>query len=125
MGWFDGWPFVNKEERDRRQKDFDKRLSPFGIEEQRDKLKPLLKELVPDVDQIDVLFAYYDAKDAYTKKETPEEGQVAARIKLRRHRWNDGRKETILIRLIEKEIELTSLDDYPTAEDVMAGLFEE
>jgi len=125
MGWFDGFPFTSKEERERRKKDFEKRLAPFGVEDQREKQKALLKELFPKIDQIDVLFAYYDAKDAYTKKETPEEGHVAARIKLRKARWIDGRNETIMIRLIEIELALESLDDYPTKEDVLEGLFEE
>jgi len=125
MGFFDGFPFVSKEERERRKRDFEKRLAPFGIEEQREKQKAMLKELFPDVDQTDLLFCFYDAKDAYTYKETKEEGERAARIKLRKPRWMDGRKETILLHLIELEVALTSLDDYPTKKEVMAGLFEE
>jgi len=125
MGLFDGFPFVSKEERERRKKDFEKRIAPFGVEEQREKLKVLLGELFPDLDNTDVLFSYYDAKDAYTIKETRDEAIVAARIRLRRNRKVDGRKETIIIRLIEMEKDLTSLDDYPTAEDVLTGLFDE
>jgi len=125
MGWFDGFPFVSKEERDRRRRDFEKRLAPFGVEEQREKLKAILLELFPEADQTDMLFAYYDSKDAYTYKETKEEGVVAARMKLRKSRQIDGRKEVIMLRLIEIENELTSLDDYPAAKDVLAGLFEE
>ena len=125
MGWFDGFPFVSKEERERRKRDFEKRISPFGLDEQREKLKVTLAELFPDINELDSLFAYYDAKDSYTIKENKEEGAVAARMKLRKQRWIDGRKETIILRLIEMETELTSLDDFPTAEDVMAGLFEE
>jgi len=124
MGLFDGFPFTSKEERERRKRDFEKRIAPFGVEDQREKLKTLLKELFPDVDQTDLLFCYYDAKDSYTVKETKEEGERAARIKLRKPRWMDGRKEVILLRLIEMELELTSLDDYPTAKEVQAGLFE-
>ena len=125
MGWFDGFPFVSKEERERRSKAFEKRVVPFGIEAQREKQKATLAELFPDVDPMDAIFAFYDAKDAYNYKETKEEGVVAARVRLRKARWVDGRKESILIRFIEIENELTSLDDYPTAEDVLKGLFEE
>jgi len=125
MGWFEGFPFTTREERERRRKDFEKRLAPFGVEEQREKLKVTLGELFPGIDQQDLLFAYYDAKDAYTMKETDEEGHRAARFKLRKARWIDGRKETIMIRLIELEKAMTSLDDYPSAEDVLDGLFEE
>jgi len=125
MGWFEGFPFVSKEERERRRREFEKRIAPFGVEKQQVKQKALLAELFPKDDQLDILFAYYDAKDAYTYKETKEEGIVAARMKLRKARNIDGRKETIMMRLIEMEIALTSLDDYPTAKEVLDGLFEE
>ena len=122
MGWFDGFPFVSKEERERRKKDFDKRIAPFGIEEQREKLKSLLKELFPKVDIMDSMFVFYDAKDSYTKRETPEEGIMAARLRLKRTKWVDARSEAILLRLIELEVGITSLDEYPTAQDVLKGL---
>ena len=125
MGWFDGFPFVSKEERERRARDFEKRIAPFGIDEQRDKLKATLVELFPENDYRDLLFAYYDAKDAYTSKEISEEGKAAARFRLRKARWVDSRKEKIILRLIELEVALTSLDEFPTAKDVLAGLDEE
>ena len=125
MGLFEGFPFVSKEERERRRRDFEKRVAPLGVDAQREKQKELLKELFPDADQLDVLFSFYDAKDAYNYKETPDESIVAARLKLRKNRRVNGRMETIMIRLIEIENELTSLDDYPTAKSVLSGLFEE
>ena len=125
MGWFDGFPFTSKEERERRRKDFEKRVVPFGIEAQREKLGDTLKELFPDADPKDVMFSFFDAKDAYTYKETEEEGRAAARIKLRKNRWVNGRNEAIMLRFVELESGIKSLDDYPTAEDVMDGLFEE
>ena len=124
MGWFEGFPFVSKEERERRRKDFEKRVVPFGVEAQREKLKGTLKELFPGVDSTDAAFAFFDAKDAYTKKETKEEGYVAAQIKLRRTRWIDAGKEAIMLRFIELESEITSLDEFPTAAEVLAGLSE-
>ena len=124
MGWFDGFPFVSKEERERRRKEFEKRVVPFGVEEQREKLKILLKELFPKVDATDAVFAFFDAKDTYTKKETKEEGYAAAQQKLRKTRWIDGRAETIMLRLIELESEITSLEEFPTAADVLNGLFD-
>ena len=123
MGWFEGFPFTSKEERERRRRDFEKRVTPFGAEEQREKLRATLKGLFPDIDLTDATFAFFDAKDAYTYKETREEGYVAARFKLRRNRWIDGRNEAIMLRFIEMESDIESLDDYPDAEDVMEGLF--
>ena len=125
MGMFDGFPFVSKEERERRRKDFEKRVAPFGVEEQREKLKETLAGLFPGADQTDIMFKYYNAKDAFTIKETKEEGLMAAQMKLRRTQKMDGRTETILLRLIELDTELTSLDEFPTAEQVLEGLFGE
>ena len=126
MAWLEGFPFVSKEERERRRKKFEKRIAPFGLEEQREKLRETLKELFPDKDITDVMFAFFDAKDAYTNdKETKEEAYAAAKPRLRKQRWVDGRTETIMLRFIELESEITSLDEYPTKKQVMAGLFEE
>jgi len=125
MGLFDGFPFVSKEERERRRKDFEKRIVPFGVEEQREKLKETMKELFPGVDRTDAIFVYFNAKDAYTLKETKEEGEVAARMKLKNVKWVDGRAIAIILRLIELETGIMSLDEFPTAKDVLNGLFDE
>ena len=125
MGWFDGFPFVSREERERRRKEFEKRVTPFGVEEQREKLAATLKELFPGIDKMDAMFAFYDAKDAFTYKETKEEGYAAAKLKLRKLKWINGRNETIMLRFIELENGIESLDEYPTREDVFRGLFEE
>jgi len=125
MGLFDGFPFVSKEERERRSRDFENRIAPFGLEEQRNKLKVTLVDLFPGIDITDLMFVYFDAKDSYTLKENSEDGVRSARFKLSKVKWMDKRKETIMLRLIELERGLTSLDDYPTANDVLAGLFEE
>ena len=125
MGWFDGFPFTSKEERERRRKEFEKRVTPFGVEEQREKLGALLKELFPEINTTDAMFAFFDAKDAYTYKDTKEEGYAAATNKLRRIRWINRRNEVIMLRFLEIESEIASLDEYPTAKDVLSGLFEE
>ena len=125
MALFDGFPFTSKEERERRKRDFDKRVVPFGVEEQRDKVRETLKELLPKTDLLDATFAFFNAKDAYTLKETKEEGLAAARLKLSKVRWIDGRTMAILLRYVELETEITSLDEYPTAEEILNGLFGE
>ena len=125
MGWFDGFPFTSKEERERRRKEFEKRVAPFGVEAQREKIKEVLKELFPKIDVTDALFAFFDAKDVYTKKDTKEEGYAAAQLKLRKTRWIDARNAEIMLRFVELEIDAVSLEEYPTAKDVLDGLFEE
>ena len=124
MRWFEGFPFITKEEQERRRKEFEKRVAPFGIEEQREKLKATLLKLFPKTEITYSMFMFYDAKDAFTKEETSEKGLVAAQRKLRRNKV-DSRTETIILRLIELESVIDSLDDYPAAQDVLAGLFDE
>ena len=124
MGWFEGFPFVSKEERERRRKEFEKRVVPFGVEEQREKLKAVLSELFPQLNITDAMFAFFDAKDVYTYKENKDEGYIAACEKLRKKRWVDGRTETIMMRFIELECEIKSLDEYPTKKQVLDGLFD-
>jgi len=125
MGWFDGFPFTSKEDRERKRKEFEKRVVPFGAEAQREKLRELLLELFPGIDPTDAMFAFFDAKDAYTKKETKEEGYEAAKLRLNRIKWLDRKTLLIMLRLIELESEIKSLDDYPAAKDVLAGLYGE
>ena len=122
MGFFDGFPFTSKDERERKRKDFEKRVVPFGTEASREKLRAVLKELFPKVDVMDSTFAFYNAKDAYTLRETEEEGRAAARFKLEKTKDIDDRAVSIFIRLIELEMKITSLDEYPTAQDVLNSL---
>jgi len=125
MGLFDGFPFVSKEERERRRRDFEKRVVPFGVEEQRGKLKGILKELFPGVDITDAVFVYFNAKDAYTNKETKVEAEFAARQKLKNVRWVDGQGVAKMLRLIELETGIESLEEFPTAQDVLNSLYDE
>ena len=125
MGLFEGYPFVSKEERERRRKDFEKRLAPHGIEEQRECSRKLLKELFPDLDSKDSLFVFFDAKDAYTRNDMGEAGRAAAQARFKRLKWIDERKAKLFMTFIEMESELDSLDDYPTAEQVIDRAFPE
>ena len=132
MGLFDGFPFTRKEDRERRQKATEKRVAPFGLEAQREKQKEILRELFRKKDVTDLLFALYQAKDSYCYEddEESEEGSedvrkkrlAAARRKLKEISWVDGRTEAILLRLVELETSIKSLDDYPSAQDVLEGI---
>ena len=119
MGWFDGFPFTTKEDRERRRKDFEKRITPFGAYEQREKLKTTLTELFPGIDITELLFAYYNAKDSYTVEEDNAEGIKAARYKLRDLKWLNENGEKIMLKLIEMECGIKSLEEFPTAAQVL------
>jgi hypothetical protein len=125
MGWLDGFPFVTKEERDRRAREFENRLLPYGLEEQRNCAKQTLKALFPDLDSVDSMFAFFDAKDAYTKNEKGATGRAAAEAKLKRLKWVDARMTKILLSYIELESEIHSLEQYPTPEEIIDRAFPE
>ncbi len=134
MGWFDGFPFTSNKERARRRKNFEKRIAPFGVEPQREKVQKTLHGLFPGIDDIDVMFAFFDAKDAYTKAAEEEaeaedgeevvDGCAAACVRLQKHKWMDEHKEQVMLRFIELESKIPSLDEFPTADDVYASLGE-
>lgn len=125
MAWFEGFPFVSKEERERRDREFKKRLVPCGLEESREHLQAVLKELFPDLDTKDGMFAFYDAKDSYTKNDKGELGRIAAMKRLKRLKWIDDRKMYIFMALIELESEIDSLEDYPTKAQVLDRAYPE
>jgi len=118
MALFDGFPFVSKDELKRRQKEQEKRICPFGLDDQRAKAKQVLAELLPGMHEQDRLFSFFDAKDAYEKAERGEPGRYAARARLKRMKWVDGSAEDLMLKFIELESAIGSLDDYPTAEQV-------
>ena len=125
MGLFEGFPFVSKEERERRRKDFENRMAPYGVDETRDNLQQILKELFPSLDQRDSLFVFYDTKDSYTKSGKGEEGLDVAKKRMSRLRWIDERNKKLFLTFIEMESEITSLDEYPTAKQVLDRAFPE
>ncbi|GHU67416.1 hypothetical protein AGMMS49983_18550 [Clostridia bacterium] len=125
MGLFDGFPFTSKEDRERRTKDFENRVAPHGVEAQRDRMREMMKELFPEMDSKDAMFVFFDAKDSYTKKEKGEAGRAAAAARLKKLRWVDERKTQIILAYVELESEIESMDDYPTAEQILARAFPE
>jgi hypothetical protein len=124
MALFEGFPFVSKEERMRRQKETETRLFPLGLAAQRAAAQQVLKELLPDLPAQDKLFAFLDAKDAFTKYDKGTAGCHAARERIKRLRWIDGEKRTRLLRFIELESAAPSIEEYPTAADVIESLNE-
>jgi CTP synthase (UTP-ammonia lyase) len=123
MGLLDGFPFVRREERERRRRDLEKRVVPFGAEAQGEKIKETLKELFPREDITSLVFAFYQAKDAYVSEEDAEKKAAAAQRKLNDIRWVDGRMAAILLKFVQLESAITSLDEYPSASDILEEYF--
>ncbi|MDR1028164.1 MAG: hypothetical protein LBL63_01955 [Clostridiales Family XIII bacterium] len=122
MGIFEGFPFVNKEERERRAREFNERVFPFGVETQREAVKGLLTELIPaSPHKPDILlFAFIVAKDAYTAKGKGTQGIDAAHRALDRALRKGEREKALILAAVQADAEITTLDAYPTAEQVRA-----
>jgi len=120
MGWLDGFPFVSREERERRDRLLEKRICPFGVEAQREKARMVLSQLFPNRQTEETLFAFFDAKDAYTQNGVGETDRNNALTRLLRNSWMDDHAVNVMMCFIEMESEAKSLNEYPTANDVLA-----
>ncbi|MDR1953494.1 MAG: hypothetical protein LBQ21_03325 [Clostridiales Family XIII bacterium] len=123
MGILNGFPFITKEERVRREQEFNNRVFPLGVEQQRDAAALLLSELIPEgrTKPDMLLFTFIVAKDAYMKNGKGEPGETAARRALGRVMRKNEREKALILSAIKLEAEITSMDDYPTAEEVLAA----
>ena len=120
MGWFDGWPFKSKEESEQERVAFEKRVFPFG-EAQRECCKAVLEQIITakKMRDTDKMFAFILAKDRFAKGEQSEESMEAARRELSKMRWMPPEQMELLLALVRLDARLPSLEDYPTAEDVL------
>lgn len=123
MGLFDGFPFKSREQQEKESKEFARRVFPFGLEEQREAVRQLLRPLVsPRLDDQEMLFAFISAKDKYIDEEKSEEGLQLARGVIRRQPSISEQDREIILAAVRLEAEAVSLDDYPTPEQVRAAL---
>jgi len=126
MSIFNGWPFVSKEERSRREQEFDERIFPLGMEAQREKMKEVLLALVPDsASKIQyILFACLLSKDLYLQNGKTEKGILLAKRKIDKILHNTKEEKLLIMTLAKMDADTDSLETYPTPEQVrkMAGL---
>jgi hypothetical protein len=118
---FEGWPFVSREERERRQKEYADRVFPFGVDAQRERTAAVLRELFggeKKYDAQDALFCFISAKAAYAQAGEGGDGYAKAGAQLRKLRFKQPDKIALMLAFIELESNIASLDDYPTADDV-------
>lgn len=122
MGILSGFPFTTKEERVRQEQEFNHRVFPLGIEQQRDAAQNLLSALIPDGKNKPEmhLFAFIVAKEAYIKNGKGEPGTAAARKALGRVLRKSEREKALILAAVKLDAESTSLAAYPTAEEVLA-----
>jgi hypothetical protein len=122
MGILDGFLFISKDERRRRQKDFDNRVFPFGVEAQRPLVEKALSELVDDRNNSAEiqLFAYLSAKDKYILHEKSEKALALAKKEIERVIRKNNRAVSLILSLIQLDSEISSIEDYPSAPAIRA-----
>lgn len=120
MGLLDGFLFVSKEERFRRQKEFDDRVFPLGVEVQRALVEKTLSELIDDRNNRPEiqLFAYLSAKDKYILHEKSEKALALAKKELERVIRKNNRAVSLILSLIQLDSEISSIEDYPGVEAI-------
>lgn len=128
---FDGFPFKSFKQMEKERKRYERRIFPFGMQAQRDAAKTVLRELIPNPKVADEerLYAFISVKDLYTREveedDEPadqEEMETAARKQLARLRWMTEEDKVAIFTLVRLECRITSLEEYPTAQDVLALL---
>ncbi len=123
MGLFDGWPFKTREQEDKEKRDFEKRVFPFGPE-QKDAAEAVLKEgITGKLKNQEKLFAFICAKDACMLNGGEEEdGLEKAQEALKKQKWVSAEDRKFIYTFMRLEIRATSLEDYPTVEQVRQQL---
>ena len=124
MGWLSGFPFKTQKQVEREKKDFEKRVFPLGVEEQRQAALAVLRGYMrPKLRDEEILFAFIAAKDAYLQGLEDEADPAAAALQFmdRQKRLAPGERQLILA-LVELEKDVTSLENYPTAKQVCAAV---
>jgi hypothetical protein len=120
VGWFEGFPFQSKEDRERKAKEFEDRVFPFGVEAQRNAVTALLKELgtSPKAQTQDLLYAYISAKDKYVLKGKDENAFSIARQQVTKLKWVEASDRRIILAMIKLDTDIQSLENYPTADEI-------
>ena len=123
MGIFSGFPFQTKAQMEAEQAAFEKRVFPFGVDETREKARALLSPYATKkVGERELLFAYISAKDSYAQAGDGDEGLAAAKHTLKRQNWLSADAVSAILALVRLEDGSTSIDEFPTAEELRVAL---
>ena len=119
MGWFDGFPFQSREDMEREKRDFERRVFPLGLA-QRDAARTVLRELIPHIkSDSESLFAFISAKDIYMLNEQTDEALARARAQMKKLRYFTEEDKDKILALLLLDATATSLEEYPTAQEVL------
>lgn len=119
MGWFDGFPFKSREQMQKEQQDFEKNVFPLGMEQREAALAVLREVTTKKLPDDQKLFAFISAKDRFAKAETEEDGLAQMSKTFIKQSWLKQEDKIAIAALILLESRIESLEDYPTAQQVM------
>ncbi|MFV0351737.1 MAG: hypothetical protein ACK5JF_05425 [Oscillospiraceae bacterium] len=119
MGWFDGFPFKSREQMQKEQQDFEKNVFPLGMEQREVALAVLREVTTKKLPDDQKLFAFISAKDRFAKAETEEDGLAQMSKTFIKQSWLKQEDKIAIAALILLESRIESLEDYPTAQQVM------
>lgn len=120
MGIFDGFPFKSKDQVERERKEFADKILPLGEAQKQKALAVLCQITGPKLRSEEKLFAFFTAKQQYLDAGGGTEGVRAAQKKLAGFRYVPKEDAQHIVAMVTLEKDVESLDDYPTAEQVLA-----
>lgn len=122
MKWFDGFPFKSREQLKKQQQEYEQRILPLG-EAQRQQVLGVLRQLYAGTKWTDseLLYLFFNAKEQFLEGETPEDGLALAAAGLAGSSLAKKLDTKPLLALVQLDAPLTSLDAYPTAEQVRSA----
>ncbi|MDR1134818.1 MAG: hypothetical protein LBL49_01355 [Clostridiales Family XIII bacterium] len=121
MGFL-GLSFESPEERRQKQKEFEKKIFPFGLDAHRELVKDRLAQIMtsPILDE-ERMFAFIVAKEKYLLEDNSAEGMMRARLQLKKIRDLNEADIELIIALVHLDSRLTSLEGYPTPQMIRAA----
>lgn len=119
MGWFDGFPFKSREQIEKDRKRFQGRMLPFGDPQKQAALAVLKQVASPKLREEELLFAFFTAKDKYLLGQEDSTEVEDAQRALKRVPGLLPQDKQIVVALVLLDCALTSLEEYPTPQQVL------
>jgi hypothetical protein len=117
-----GFEFLSKEEREKTRAEFTKVIYPFGEETHKAKVLDVLHEVCTGKERDEeLLFVFITSKEIYLKEENDIDRIHKMFLQNKHQRWISEENLRMVATLIYLEADITSPDNYPTADAVRAA----
>lgn len=122
MSWFEGFPFKTRAQMEKERKQFQSRVLPLGEPQKQAALLVLQQVVSAKVPDSERLFAFFAAKDKYLEGlEDEEEAPKAAMQAIKKQPGLTLQDKLNIVALIHLEHAISTLEEYPTAGQVLAA----